>query len=144
MAAVSVKRSRVRVTERRDELREWNIELSAQFISCEIFRILLDLRSNMYILLTSRILNRHSECCQHWSSWPPQTMFVLLCSAEVTESLICGTGEKWGRGRGSHIVTGMLVTSHLGRNCMFRLIFLSRWVSLKVARKEYQIFIRIL
>ena len=62
-------------------------------------------------------------------------MFVLLCSAEVTESLICDTGEEWGRGRGSHVVTGMLVTSHLGRNSGFRLIFLARRVSLKVARK---------
>lgn len=43
-----------------------------------------------------------------------QTMFVLLHSVEVTESLICGTGEEWGRGRGSHI-TRMLITSHLGK-----------------------------
>ena len=64
-----------------------------------------------------------------------QTMFVLLCSAEVTESLICDTEEEWGRGRGSHVVTGMLVTCHLGRNSGFRLIFLARRVSLKVARK---------
>ena len=32
-------------------------------------------------------------------------------------------------------MTGMLVTSHLGRNCRFRLIFLARRVSLEVARK---------
>ena len=63
-------------------------------------------------------------------------MFVLLYSVEVTESLICGTGEEWGRGRGSHIVTRMLVTSHLGINCRFGLIFLARRVSLKVARKR--------
>ena len=71
------------------------------------------------------------------STGPPSfsNKFVLLCSAEVTESLICDTGEEWGRGRGSHVVTGMLVTSHLGRNSGFRLIFLARRVSLKVARK---------
>lgn len=91
------------------------------------------LRSNMDILLMSRILNRQSESGQLWSAI--QTMLVLLYPAEVTESLICGTREEWGRGRGSHTVTGMLVTSHLGRNCRFRLIFLARRVSLEVARK---------
>ena len=94
------------------------------------------LRSNMDILLTSRILNRHSECCQHWYGPPSYSNNVrATVLSGSTESLICGTGEEWGRGRGSHVVTGMLDTSHLGRNCGFLLIFLARRVSLKVARK---------